>query len=138
MTDHVTREEPDLALPDILAALKSGTKIEMLCRRPDRNQREFSEAPKITVDGGIDGDYEMEKPRLKLPAGPPVRRFQVSINPSWVLEPVWLDRENTTDPGDASVTDLDMRHENLPVGSRLMVGTAVVGDSDVWNGGCAK
>jgi len=138
MTNYVTREELDRALPDVLAAPKTGTRVEMLCRRPDRNQRVFPEVLKFTVDSGIEGDYEMDKPWLKLPDGSPDPRIQVSIIPRRVLDLVWLDRENTTHPGDAIVTDLDMTHENLPVGSRLKVGTAVVEISDVWNDGCAK
>jgi len=138
MTDYVTREELDRALPDVPVASKNGTKVEMMCSRPDRIQREFPEVLKFTVDGGIEGDYEMDKPWLKLPDGSPDPRIQVSIISRRMLDLVRLDRENTTHPGDAIATDLDMTHENLPVGSRLKVGTAVVEISDVWNDGCAK
>ncbi|MCP3970396.1 MAG: hypothetical protein GY717_08790 [Rhodobacteraceae bacterium] len=138
MPDHITREELDLALPDVLAAPKDGSTVEMLCRRPDRNQRDFTDILHMSVADGIAGDYEMGAPWLKLPDGSPDPRIQVSIIPRRVLDLVWRDRENTNHPGDAIVTDLDMTLHNLPVGTRLQIGTAVVEVSDVWNDGCVK
>jgi MOSC domain-containing protein YiiM len=41
-------------------------------------------------------------------------------------------------PGDTLIVDLDLSVENLPVGTRLAVGSAVIEVSDVENDGCAK
>lgn len=138
MTDHATRAELDAAMHEILAAPKTGAKVELLCRRPDRNQRDFTGSLTFTCDGGIEGDYEMDKPWLKLSDGSPDPRIQVSIIPRRVLDLVWRDRENVNFPGDTIVADLNVTLDNMPVGTRLQVGDAVVEVSDVWNDGCAK
>ena len=138
MSDLATRAELDLALPDVLAAPKTDAKVELLCRRPDRNQRDFTELLTLTEAGGIEGDYEMKKPWLTLPDGSPDPRIQVSILPKRVLDLVWRDRENVTFPGDTIIADLDVTLENMPVGTRLKLGDALVEVSDVWNEGCAK
>jgi MOSC domain-containing protein YiiM len=41
-------------------------------------------------------------------------------------------------PGDTVFTDLDLSARNLPVGSRLQIGAAVLEISDVENDACAK
>lgn len=138
MSSYATRAELDHALADILAAPKSNTPIEMLCRRPDRNQREFPERLSLSVSGGIEGDYEMEKPWLKLSDGSPDPRIQVSILPKRVLDLVWRDRENVAFPGDTIIADLNVTLDNMPVGTRLQIGEAEVEVSDLWNEGCAK
>jgi len=138
MTDHATRMELDAALPDVLAAPKTGSEVEILCYRPDRNQRVFPDSLQLTREAGIEGDYEMRAPWLKLPDGSPDPRIQVSILPKRVLDLVWRDRENVAYPGDTIIADLNVTLENMPVGTQLQVGDAVVEVSDLWNEGCAK
>ena len=135
---YATRAELDRALPDVLSAPKNNTPVDMLCRRPDRNKREFPDRLELRVSGGIAGDYGMQKPWSTLPDGSPDPRIQVSILPRRVLDLVWRDRENITHPGDAIITDLNVALENLPTGTRLQIGSAVVEVSDMWNQGCAK
>lgn len=138
MTDHATRGELDKALPDVLAAPADNATVDLLCRRPDRNQRDFPETLTLTVAGGIVGDYEMDKPWLTLPDGSPDPRIQVSILPKRVLDLVWRDRENVAFPGDTIIADMNVTLDNLPVGTRLQVGSAVIEVTDLWNEGCAK
>lgn len=138
MIDHVTRQRLDEALPDILAAPLNNASVTMLCRRPDRNQREFCEGLSLSPQTGVEGDYEMAKPWLTLGDGSPDPRIQVSLLPQRVLDLVWRDRKNVVYPGDTVIADLNMTLDNLPVGTRLQIGGAVIGVSDIWNEGCAK
>ncbi len=135
---HVTREELEQALPDVLAAPKDGAAISHLCLRPERNQRRFVEQITFTRSEGIPGERWLTQPWLRLQDGAPHPGIQVSILPRRVLDLVWRDRENTVSPGDSFVADLDMSEANLPVGQRLSVGTAVLEVSDVFNDGCVK
>jgi len=138
VTDHVTRIELDLALADVLDAPKVGVPVELLCRRPSRNQREYPDHLRLTQEGGIEGDYEMSAPWLKLVDGTPDPRIQVSILPAGILNLMWRDRENTAYPGDTIIADLNVTLANMPAGTRLQIGDAVVEVSDLWNEGCAK
>ncbi|MCP5085741.1 MAG: hypothetical protein GY952_02900 [Rhodobacteraceae bacterium] len=135
---RVGREALDRALPDVMAAPTTETKVDTICYRPGFNKRVFPESLTLTRAGGVQGDYEMSSPWLKLPDGSPDPRNQVSLLPLRVLNLVWHDRKNTLHPGDAIIADLNTSHENLPIGSLLQVGSAVIGVSDVWNDGCAK
>lgn len=138
MTDHVTAAELAQALPHVLAAPKDETVVAGLCFRPAFNQREFPQSLHMTRDRGIPGERWTTAPWLKLPDGAPDPRIQVSLLPLRVMDLVWRDRQNTPHPGDPIVCDLDMSEANLPVGTLLQVGSAVLRVSDVFNDGCVK
>ncbi|SFM22550.1 hypothetical protein SAMN04488042_10572 [Shimia aestuarii] len=135
---HVTLDELMRALPEVMAALKDGAAIDMLCLRPARNQRRFVDEMTLTRAEGIPGERWKSEPWLRTDDGAPHPGIQVSILPRRVLDLVWRDRENVLHPGDTFVADMDMSLENLPVGQLLDVGTAVLRVSDVFNDGCVK
>lgn len=135
---QATREELDRAIPDILAAPKTGAAIEMLCLRPERNERRFVEEMTLTREEGIPGERWFTQPWLTLEDGRPHPGIQVCILQKRVLDLVWRDREGTPHPGDTFIVDMDLSEANLPVGQRLEVGGAVLKVSDVFNEACVK
>ncbi|GGF56089.1 hypothetical protein GCM10011402_05070 [Paracoccus acridae] len=135
---HATLGDLARALPHVLAAPKDDARADCLCFRPGFNQRAFPDQLTLTRAEGIPGERWMTAPWLKLPDGSPDPRIQVSILPRRVMDAVWLDRENTLHPGDTIICDLDTSEANLPVGTLLQVGTAVLRVSDVFNDGCVK
>ncbi len=138
MTGQATTEDLIAALPGVLAAPKTGSAVEFLCLRPDYGQRRFVDEITVTTAQGIPGERWGSAPWLKLPDGAAHPGIQVSILPRRVLDLVWRDRDNVVHPGDTFVCDLDMTEANLPTGTRLAVGTAVLRVSEVWNDACAK
>lgn len=137
-TNHITPDELAAAMPHILAAPKDDSRVECLCFRPAYNQRTFPNSLTLTRDKGIPGERWMTAPWMKLDDGRPDPRIQVSLLPLRVMNTVWRDREGTPHPGDPIICDLDMSQENLPTGSLLQVGSAIIRVSDVFNDGCVK
>ncbi|WP_347139477.1 hypothetical protein [Paracoccus sp. SSK6] len=140
MTSPIQATPEDLAraLPHVLAAPRDDAAVEWLCFRPGFNKRIFPHRLTLTRAEGIPGERWLKAPWLKLADGSPDPRIQVSILPRRVMDAVWLDRETTLYPGDTMVCDLDMSHANLPVGTLLQAGTAVLRVSDVFNDACVK
>lgn len=134
----VTRAELDAALPWVLSAPRTDAPIISLCTRPARNARAFPVQLHLTRAEGIPGDRWLTEPWERLPDGSPHPGIQVSILSSRVVDLVWRDREGTVHPGDPIVADLDTGFENLPVGSLIAAGSAVLKVSAVPNDGCAK
>ena len=126
------------ALPDILAAPKTDAQVHSLCLRPARGERAFPAQITMTRAAGIPGERWLTEPWLRLADGRPDPRIQVSILPVRVMDLVWRDRDGTPHPGDPIVADLDCGLANLPVGSLLQAGTAVLRVSDEFNTACAK
>ena len=135
---HATMADCEAALPHILDAPKDGAVIEQLCCRPDDGQRAFPEQLDLTVAHGIRGERWERAPWLTLSDGAPDPRIQVSILSRRVMDLCWRDRENTPHPGDPLVVDMDLGEANLPVGTRLKAGSAVLEVSDKFNNGCIK
>jgi hypothetical protein len=138
MTDFVTAEALAAGLPYVLEAPKSHGPVRILCTRSRPNQRVFPERITLTRAGGVEGDFEMNRPWLTLEDGRPDPRIQVSILPLRVLDLVWRDRTAQAHPGDTIIADFDISLTNLPANSLVRVGTAVLRVSDIWNDGCVK
>lgn len=136
--DYVTSEELMAALPEVLSAPTSLAQIDHLCLRPDFNQREFPQSLTLGRETGIVGDRWLTAPWLKLPNGNPDPRIQVSILSTRVLDLVWKDRHRQPHPGDSIIADIETSEANLPAGTLLQAGTAVLRVSDVFNDGCVK
>lgn len=133
-----TMDELMAALPDVLAAPRDDTPVEMLCFRPGFNQRSHPDRLRLTRDGGVPGERWLAQPWLRLPDGRPHPGIQVSILPRRVMDLVWRDRSGTPHPGDTIVADLNTTEANLPAGTLLSVGSAVLRVSDIFNDGCVK
>jgi hypothetical protein len=135
---QVTYTELMAALPHVLAAPRDDVPVLGLCFRPDYGARQHPERLSLTRAGGIPGERWAKAPWMKLADGSPDPRIQVSILPVRVMDLVWRDRTGTPHPGDTIVADLDTSEANLPVGTLLSIGTAVVRVSDVFNDACVK
>jgi hypothetical protein len=129
--------ELNAAMPYVFAAPKTDAAISGLCLRPSFGERVFPDKIKMTRAGGIPGERWTTAPWLRLPDGSPDPSIQVSILPVRVMDLVWRDRTQPH-PGDPIVADLDTREANLPVGTLIQAGTAVLRVSAVWNNACAK
>jgi hypothetical protein len=134
----VTAEELAAALPLVLAAPRDGGVVRLLCVRPQPNARTFPETIQMTRAHGVTGDFEASRPWLTLPDGSPDPRNQVSIMPWQVLELVWRDRDRVPHPGDNIAVDMNLTEANLPVGTLLQAGSAILRISDEPNDGCVK
>lgn len=133
----ITAAELSAAMPHVLAAPKTDAPITSLCLRPAFGERAFPDRIVMTRAQGIPGERWATLPWSKLPDGSPDPRIQVSLLPSRVMDLVWQDK-SVPHPGDPIVADLDMSFANLPIGTRILAGTAVLRVSDLPNNGCAK
>ncbi len=126
------------ALPHILSAPKTDAPIHSLCLRPGYGERDFPSRITMTRANGIPGERWATAPWLRLANGDPDPGIQVSILPVRVMDLVWHDREGTPHPGDPIVADLDCSLANLPTGTLIKAGTAILKVSAHFNQACAK
>lgn len=87
---------------------------------------------------GVVGDRWIRKTWIYTPEGNPDPRIQVCILGTRVLQLIRRDPDGMTYPGDNIVADMDFSEANLPVGSQLQAGTAILEVSDVFNTACSK
>ncbi|AWB49499.1 hypothetical protein HYN69_14220 [Gemmobacter aquarius] len=133
-----TTSELMAALPHVLAAPRDAAPVLQLCFRPDYGQRAFPERLEMTRAGGIPGERWAKAPWLKLPDGTGDPAIQVSILPKRVLDLVWHEGDAAPHPGDTIIADLETSLANLPEGTLLECGTALLRVSSVFNDACVK
>jgi hypothetical protein len=130
-----TTAELEALLPEILAAPKDAGPVEMIVRRPAENQREVLESADLSTELGLLGDNWVKRVGR---SGEPNYKAQLTLMNSRVVDAVAVSRERWALAGDQIYVDLDLSVENLPPGSRIQVGEAVVEISDTPHTGCDK
>lgn len=133
-----TYDELMTALPHVLAAPKDEAPIRYLCKRPEFGARDFVDQLEMTKAAGIPGERWLKYPWLKLSNGEPDPSIQVSVLPTRTCDLVWQPGDDGVHPGDPIVADLDTSEENLPTGSLIQAGTAILLVSSVFNNACVK
>lgn len=119
-------------MADILASPPDGGPVEMIVRRPAEGARETIEVGELTPESGLSGDNWVDRS-----ANPSVGA-QLTLMNSRVADAVAGTRERWPLAGDQIYVDLDLSTENLPPGTRLSIGSAVVEISDIPHTGCGK
>jgi hypothetical protein len=128
----------DAAIPSILSAPKDGAIIEQLCFRPDFGERTYVDEIAVTRASGVDGCRWSHTPWMKLEDGSGDPRIQVSILQKRILDLVYDPSTDDLHPGDTMIVDMDLSHDNLPIGTILQAGTAQLRVTDYWNDACVK
>lgn len=135
---HLSTEELEAGLDHIRRAPRDGGGIAMITRRPAEGERELLESAEVDPRYGVTGDNWVTRGSSKTPDGSSDPNKQITIMSSRVIELVAQDRERWILAGDQFYVDLDLSEENVPAGTRLAFGTAVLEVSPAPHNGCAK
>lgn len=124
-------------LDAVRAAPADNGRVELIARRPEVDAREILQEATLDPDGGLVGDNWDVKPSLK--TGAPNPEAQITVMNARVSALVaGEDRERWALAGDQLYVDLDLSYRNLPPGTRLRVGEAVIEVTDEPHRGCGK
>ena len=131
MTEHTTADEFRAGLDHIRAAPSDRGTVELIVRRPAVDEREVVEEGELDLVVGLIGD------RWHLGASP-INDAQLTLMNARAAELIARTRERWPLAGDQLYVDFDLSVDNLPAGTRLAVGKAVVEVTAVPHTGCAK
>jgi hypothetical protein len=135
---QATAEALEAGLDEIrLSPVSAGT-VELIVRRPAENEREVVEDATLDPAEGLVGDSWRMRGSSRTPDGSAHPGMQLTLMNSRVIALVAGDREHWPLAGDQLYVDLDLSPDNLPTGTRLAVGTAVIEVTDQLHTGCAK
>ena len=135
---HLTTEELEAALDHLLQTPKDEGVIELIVRRPEIDQREVLEEAVLDISVGLIGDNWKVRGSKRTPDGSAHPEMQINIMNSRVTALVAQERERWPLAGDQFYIDMDLSRENLPAGSRIAVGSAVLEVSPLPHTGCKK
>jgi MOSC domain-containing protein YiiM len=131
MTVYAAPEELEAGLDEIKRSPTGEGTVELVVRRPREGEREVLEEGILDTALGLVGDRWSRKTS----AHPDT---QLTLMNARAIAVIAGDRERWALAGDQLYVDLDLSVENLPPGTRLEVGTAVLEVADELHTGCAK
>jgi hypothetical protein len=112
-------------------------RLELIARRPEVDARELLEEATLDTNAGLVGDNWMVKPSLATGFPNPQAQLTLMNSRSAALV-AGGDRERWALAGDQLYVDLDLSGENLPPGTRLGIGSAMLEVTDEPHTGCKK
>lgn len=131
-------QELEAALDHLRDAPKDDGVLQLIVRRPAVDQREVLEEAELDPVLGLIGDTWNVRSSSKTPDGSPHPEMQINVMNARVTALVAQARERWQLAGDQLYIDMDLSKENLPPGSRIAVGTAVIEVSSLPHTGCQK
>lgn len=133
---HLTRDELDAGLAHIRASPKDGGSLEMIVRRPRTDEREVLDAGVLDLEEGLLGDNWRAN---EYGADPDeYRDTQITVMNARAAALLAQSRERWALAGDQLYIDLDLSGDNLPPGTRVRLGEAVIEVTAVPHTGCRK
>jgi hypothetical protein len=135
---HLNAAELEAGLEDILQSPKDNGIVKMIVRRPEVGQREVLGQGELDIAKGLIGDSWRSRGSSGTPDRSANPEMQINIMNARVIALVATSEERWPLAGDQLYVDLDLSAENLPPGTRLELGTAVVEVTSVPHLGCKK
>ena len=128
----------ELGLSRIRAAPGDGGTLELIVRRPAVDEREVLDEGVLDAAWGLVGDTWKVRGSTRTADGSAHPEMQLNVMNARVIELLAGDRDRWALAGDQLYVDLDLGRDNLPAGTRLSLGSAVIEVTAQPHRGCAK
>src|SRR5687767_1908987 len=136
-TKHATREELEAGLDHIRQAPADEGVLELIVRRPRVGARETVEGGELDLVEGLAGDNWHSRGGWR-PWVPSDSERQLTVMSSRAAALVAREKSRWPLAGDQLYIDMDLSAENLPAGTRLRIGAAVIEVTPPPHTGCKK
>lgn len=135
---HLSRAHLDASLGSILDSPRDSGLVVLVVRRPAVGERELPAEAMLDAASGLVGDNWLDRGSRSTPDGSADPQRQVTVMNARVAELVAGGTDRMPLAGDQLYVDLDISVANLPAGSMLAVGGAILEVSDAPHLGCVK
>jgi hypothetical protein len=138
MIEHLTRSQLDAGLDEIRRAPKSEGTLRLIVRRPSTGVRELLDTAELNLTEGLAGDTWRMRRSARTADGSPHPDMQLNVINVRAIALMAQDEARWPLAGDQLFVDLDLSEANLPPGTRLAIGSAVIEVTDQPHTGCGK
>ena len=136
--EHLSRERLEAGLGRIRDSPWDAGQVVLVVRRPAVGVRELPGEAMLDLVAGLAGDNWLARGSTGMPDGSADPQRQVTVMNARVAELVAGETDRMALSGDQIYVDFDLSVDNLPAGSLLAVGRAVLEVSEAPHLGCAK
>jgi hypothetical protein len=135
---QLTTAELEAGLAAVRQSPKDSGVLEMIVRRARAGEREMLDEAELDLVDGLVGDTWKLRASKRTSDGSPHPEMQLNIMNSRVATLVAQQRDRWALAGDQLFVELDLSAENVPAGTRLAIGSAIVEVTAEPHTGCAK
>ena len=134
----MTMEELEAGLDHIFQSPKNVGVVELIVRRPNQGGREIIPEAELDPDEGLMGDNWKSRGSSRTDDGKAHVETQVTLMNARVIALLAGEKSRWALAGDQLYVDLDLSLENLPPGTHLQIGTAIIEVTDQPHTGCGR
>jgi hypothetical protein len=135
---HLSLAELEAGLEMIRQAPRDEGQLELIVRRPQVELREALQEGLLDLSEGLVGDNWKTRGSSRTADGSAHPDMQLNVMNARVIALLAQEKERWQLAGDQLFIDLDLSAENLPPGTRLALGSAVIEITHQPHTGCAK
>jgi len=136
--EHRTSDALLEGLVGVRASPLDDGRVDLIVRRPGLGEREVLDEGELDVELGLVGDTWNARPSKRTEDGSPHPDMQLNLINARASALFAVADARRPLAGDQLHLDLDLSEANLPAGTRLGLGTAVIELTDQPHNGCAK
>lgn len=130
--NHLTALELEAGLDGIRQSPRDAGVLRLIVRRPSVNEREIVEHGELTTASGLAGDTWKNRGKNPHPD------VQLTLMNARAIQLIAGDETKWPLAGDQLFVDFDLSISNLPAGSRLAIGSAIIEVTAEPHTGCSK
>ena len=135
---HLTMEQLQAGLEEIRRSPKDCGELKLIVRRPAEEEREILQEAQLDPAEGLVGDTWKIRGSSRTSDGSSHPDMQINIMNSRAIALLAQDTDRWQLAGDQLFIDIDLSDENLPPGTQLALGSAVIAVTDQPHTGCKK
>lgn len=135
---YLSMAELETGMDYIRQSPKDNGRLKMIVRRPVDDEREVLERGELDLSEGLLGDNWKARGSRRSIDGSANRDAQITVMNARTIELLAQDAARWPLAGDQLYIDMDLSDENLPAGTRLAIGSAIIEVSAVPHTGCKK
>jgi hypothetical protein len=130
--------ELEAGLDEIRRSPADDGELKLIVRRPERDEREDVDSAELDVERGLIGDSWLARGSKMNDDGSAFLEAQVTLMNARLAAAIAGPRDAWGIAGDQLYVDIDLSETNLPVGTRLGIGKAILEISATPHTGCIK
>ncbi len=138
MEIQFTLEHLQTQLNHIQESPKDTGSVLLIVRRPATEERELISQGRLIPASGLEGDNWRERGSTSMPDGSANPEAEITLMNTRVIQALTQDETRWALAGDQFFVDFDLSEENIPAGTRLALGSAIVEVSPLPHNGCKK
>ena len=136
--EYLSMIELEAGMENIRQAPSDNGILKMIVRRPAVDERELIDEGELSTDDGLVGDTWKIRSSSHTPDGSSNRKSQITLTNSRAIALLAQSEDRWALAGDQLYVDMNIGEENLPPGTRLSIGSAIIEVSDQPHSGCKK